>query len=72
MTVNEKIKTKYPMLDNILNELNIIKFTSVYSIGGHECNYEELKTQKNNVIEPLGIKDLELLYEKLYDKLIKS
>lgn len=68
----QKITTKYPYLNKILDELNFVKTTSVYSFDGRNCYYNEFKTEKDGMYEPLKESDLELLYEKLYDKIVKE
>lgn len=74
MTVNQKIKTNYPELNNILEELGIIEYIKY---GEHlPTEWHELNTLRVEdgvqVLCPISVDDLVKLYEKVKSTLCNN
>ena len=74
MTVNQKIKTNYPELDKILEELGIIEYVKY---GEHlPVEWHELKTLRVEddvqALCPTSVDDLVKLYEKVKSTLCNN
>ena len=68
MTINKKIKTKYPELDEILDKLGIIEVISYGSFAGLSTEFHELKhiiRGEIDTINPMLPEDIEKLYEMI-------